>query len=432
MHDLRQGTSEPIALIVDDDPAMRLLLRQALAKAGLVVEEAADGRQGLIRFEALPAELVLLDVSMPGLDGFATCSRLRNLPGGRDTAVIMVTGLDDTDSIQQAYDVGATDFIAKPVNWPILEYRIRYLLRSQQACKALRKSEKRWAQVQRIAKLGHWDWNIRDNRLLCSDEIYRVLGLRRPAKAVTYERFLRAVHPDDQVFVSNAVDEALNTGKALDVDHRIILPNGSTRSVHEHAEVELDQSGRPVRMQGTVQDITERMKSEAQIRFLAYYDSLTGLPNRQLFAERADRALRESRRNGSRVALFYLDLDQFKYVNDTLGHSAGDELLKQVAQRLTDSIRDSDTVAKAALESQPRSSLSRMGGDEFTILLTGLDKGQQAAQVARRMLENLAQPVRIGKQALYITGSLGIAIYAAWEASAADWAAWDDWIGDTQ
>ena len=121
----------PLILVVDDDPTTRMVARASLGKAGLLSEEAEDGYAALALLDARVPDLILLDVTMPGIDGFETCVRIREHRSCEAVPILMVTGLDDMVSIQQAYDVGATDFITKPVNWPILEYRIRYLLRSQ-------------------------------------------------------------------------------------------------------------------------------------------------------------------------------------------------------------------------------------------------------------------------------------------------------------
>ena len=131
----------PVVLIADDDVTMRLLMRETLEQAGFTVEEAEDGAHALSAFVRVRPDIVLLNVLMPKMDGFTTCATLRTLPGGAHTPVLMVTGLDDIESINRAYEVGATDFITKPFNWTILGHRVRYLLRASRAVEALRKSE---------------------------------------------------------------------------------------------------------------------------------------------------------------------------------------------------------------------------------------------------------------------------------------------------
>jgi len=411
MYDGQQHRQRSVVLIVDDDMALRLLMRESLEQAGLIVEEAENGFEALSTFEDMHPALVLLDVKMPKMDGFTACSKLRQLPGGEDTPVVMVTGLDDFESIQHAYDVGATDFITKPINWPILNHRVRYLLRARDAFQALRRSEAKLSQAQRVARLGNWDWNLVTNEFYSSDEIYRILGLESQTFNATYENFLSLVHPEDMAYVTKAVDEALHKKKPYSVDHRIIRMDGTELTVYGQGEVIPDKSGKPLSMHGTLQDITERKNTEEKIRFLAYYDVLTGLPNRKLFKKHAISALRIAQLEGTKVALICLDLDRFKRINDTLGHKAGDDLLKIIAKQITNSIRDSDVVAKVEAEGWGEASLSRLGGDEFTVLLTGLTQVDHAAKVAKRIQENLSTPVKVEGQEFFVTASMGIAIY---------------------
>ncbi|PXF59389.1 MAG: diguanylate cyclase [Deltaproteobacteria bacterium] len=402
---------QPVVLVVDDDMSVRLLICESLEQAGLTVKEAENGVKALSVFEQVKPDLVLLDVNMPKMDGFDTCTRLRQLPGGDDVAIVIVTGLDDVKSIRRAYEAGATDFITKPVNWPILNHRVRYMLRSIDALRALHRSEARLSQAQSIARLGNWERDIFSNKLYWSDEIYQIFGLEPQTFDATYEAFLRAVHQEDQTYVINAVDRALHKNKQYSIDYRIILPDGTERAVHEQGQAVFDETGKAIGMHGIVQDISKRKKAEARIRFLAYYDILTGLPNRQLFKEHTDRAISTAQRNGTKVAVIFLDLDHFKRINDTLGHNAGDKLLKKISKNLMVGIRAADIVARTETGKQSMTSLSRLGGDEFTILLTGLSEAEHAAVVAKRIIEHVSLPVKIDGQELYVTGSVGIAVY---------------------
>ena len=404
-------TKQPVVLVVDDDMAVRLLMRESLEPTGLTIIDAENGLDALALFEQHRPDLVLMDVNMPKMDGFTACAKLRERTGGEDVAVVLVTGLDDYDSIQRAFDVGATDFITKPVNWPILNHRIRYLLRAGDTLQALRQSETRVSQAQQIAHLGNWERNIVNNTTFWSDEIYRIRGLEPQSLTINGDSHFQSIHPQDLRRVTESINSALEQRRSYRIDYRILLPDGTERSVHEQAEVICSSDGKPLRMHGTLQDITERKKAEEQILTLAYYDTLTGLPNRQLFKEHVNHALVDAQRDGTKVALIYLDLDRFKRINDTLGHNAGDELLSQVAEHLSDSVRATDTVAKLQPNGQPNSSISRLGGDEFTILLAGLTHGSQAGQAASRILEHLRRPINIEGEELYVTGSLGIAVY---------------------
>ena len=410
MDNNQRRQKEPVILVVDDDMAMRLLMRESLEQGGMRVEEAENGVEALCAFERFYPDVVLMDVKMPKMDGFTACSKLRKMPGGEDATVVMVTGLDDVESINRAYEVGATDFITKPINWPIINHRVRYLLRATNAFRALRRSKIRLSQAQRIARLGNWEWNIVINEFYFSEEICLIFGLEPQAFVSTFETFLGMVHKEDLEYIQNAVDKALHKNEPCSVDHRVVLPDGTVRTVHQEAEVSFNESGKPI-MHGIAQDITERKKAEEKIMFLAYYDVLTGLPNRQMFKEYAGHALAGAQRYGTKMALLYLDIDNFKRINDTLGHTAGDELLKIFAKQINENIRGSDILAKSNTEEGVESSLSRLGGDEFTILLTGLTGVEHAAAAAKRVLKNLSQPVKIYGKELIITVSMGISLY---------------------
>ncbi len=257
---------QPLVLVVDDDMLLRFLVREALESAEFAVEEAENGSEALEHLQRLSPEIVLMDVLMPGLDGFETCRRLRALPGGREIPVIMITGLEDVDSIQSAYEAGATDFITKPINWLIFSHRVQYIMRSSRAFRALRRSEMRLAKAQEIAKLGNWEWDVVHNRLYWSDNTYHIFGQEPGGFEATYEAFLKTVHAEDRADVEAAVTDALERRAVCDIDHRIVLPDGEERVVQEQAEVSFDASGVPLLMAGTVLDITERKRVEELLR----------------------------------------------------------------------------------------------------------------------------------------------------------------------
>jgi diguanylate cyclase (GGDEF)-like protein/PAS domain S-box-containing protein len=399
-----------LVLVVDDDRMTRLLTRETLEQGGFGVEEAGDGQAGLAAFEQFRPDLVLLDVMMPVLDGFEACAALRRLEGGNRVPVVMMTGLDDSESINRAYEVGATDFITKPVAWPMLVHRVRYLLRAHQAFLDLAQSEARLANAQRIAQLGHWEWIIATDHVQRSDEIYRIVGRAPEECPAARQAYMDIVHPEDRPLVEEALHAALHRGQSFNVDFRIVRPDGGVRIVHEQGEVQYDGAGTPIGMQGTTQDITERKRAEDRIRQLALYDSLTGLPNRHLFKEQVSHAVARVGRTGEILAVLALDLDRFRRINDTLGHEVGDLLLKEAAGRLTKTLRESDYVTRNDLK-EANYFIARQGGDEFTVLLGGLNQAQDAAKVARRIVEALSQPFGLDGKEIVLSASAGIAVY---------------------
>jgi diguanylate cyclase (GGDEF)-like protein/PAS domain S-box-containing protein len=401
-----------VVLVVDDDPAVRTFVRAALEQIGLEVCEASDGSQAIEQFMSRHPDIIVLDVMMPVMDGYTACSRLRESVGGNRVPILMMTGLDDAEAIAGAYEHGATDFIMKPLNPTILSHRVRYMLRGSRTLDAFLRSEARLGLAQRIAKIGNWEWQPHTGQFSASAELCRLMGIRLQDFSGTLDAFLQAVAADDRERVEQSLKRILTDRTPCDIDHRILLPNGSDFIVNLQAEAIFDDQLKALTIVGTAQDISERKRSEREIHRLAYYDSLTGLPNRVLFKDRVTHAIAHARRYQYHLALLFLDLDRFKVINDTLGHNIGDQLLKHVAERLSESIRHSDSIGRST-DSDQTHQLARLGGDEFTVLLTNLRDVQDASKVARRILQALARPFMVGGHEIFVTVSVGIAIFPA-------------------
>ena len=283
---------------------------------------------------------------------------------------------------------------------PIAEDRVLFVARDitgrKAADEALRKSETMLANAQRIAHLGGWEWDPRTGDLSWSDEVFRIYGFEPQEFVPTFERLLEAVHPQDRGLLNKALDAALHRGEPYDLEHRIVRSDGEERVVHRRAEVVRDEGGEPVKMVGTVHDVTERKALERRLQHQALHDPLTGLPNRVLFADRLRHALRRARRRGDEVAVMYIDLDNFKVINDSLGHKTGDQLLVATSERIGATLRPEDTVA-------------RLGGDEFVFLLENAGV-EDARRVAERISEKLRSPFSIGGRRIFVTASVGIAV----------------------
>ena len=397
-------------LVVDDDSAGRRLTRATLAKAGFAVVEAGNGRQALdLLAQGLP-DLVLMDVSMPEMDGFTACSELRRLPGGTRVPVIMMTGLDDVGSIERAFEVGASDFITKPINWAILGHRVRYILRASHAIDKLAQSQRRLSNAQRIGDMGDWEWDARADRVLCSEQAQRIFGHGGDDAPSDFAAFFAAVHVEDAEAWRQACRRALADGQPFAHDLRVQRADGSLRHLQQQVEViEHDAAGMPVRLAGAVHDVTRHKTAEAEIRRLAYYDPLTGLPNRLLFTEQLQRSLLHCERHGKRLAIMFIDLDNFKRVNDTLGHTCGDELLRTAGGRLAASLRAYDSLTRNAGEGEH--AIARLGGDEFIVMVSDIDRAVDVAAIAQRLVKTLEQPLVLQGTEVFVGGSIGVAIY---------------------
>lgn len=252
-------------------------------------------------------------------------------------------------------------------------------------------------EAQRIGHIGHWEWDIGSGGLTWSEQVYRLFGLSPHPPIASYARFLEAVHPDDRDRVAAAVESGLRQGD-YQIRHRVLWPDGTVRHVQERARVTYDAGGHPLRMVGTVQDITDAQRLQDQLWDMAHYDALTGLPNRSLLFDRLQQALLQAQRHNSALAVVLIDLDHFKQANDRLGHAAGDRLLEEVANRLRCSVRQSDIVA-------------RFAGDEFVAVFPGVGSPDQVAALLDKLLASFQAPCLLNDVEWTITASIGAAFY---------------------
>jgi diguanylate cyclase (GGDEF)-like protein len=390
-------TAPPRVLVIDDDAMTLALVAEALESDGFVVEQAENGADGLVRFRGERPDLVLLDVNMPRMDGFECLQWLRHLPDGERVPIVMLTGQNDDASVALAYEAGATDFIAKPLSWQLLRQRVRYLLRASYALEQLARSEASLAHAQGLAHLGNWEWVPGAPSAHWSGELHRILG-ERTDRPETLATFMAHVPAADQRKVGAAFAGLLKRGTAYTLEHRILRSDGAECVVLQQADAVTDCAGRVMQLRGTVQDITESKRHEAQLGYLATHDSLTGLPNRILLTDRLRQATAYAQRQQRRVAVVFVDLDRFKFINDSLGHAIGDKVLQAIAKRLRECVRESDTVA-------------RLGGDEFVLVLNDQNTDDVLFQTVKRIVPSVARPLALADHEIAITCSLGIAIY---------------------
>jgi len=261
----------------------------------------------------------------------------------------------------------------------------------------LRRSNEVLDKAQEIAGVGSWEWHTNSRQLLWSDYVYQLFGADRETLQPTLHNLIQYVKPADQERVRNLF--RYNTLSApFEAEFTVQRTDGSERTLHLHGEPVSDASGAVIGALGTLQDVTERRQAEQKLAYLANYDTLTYLPNRYLFQDRLKHAMQRADREGTQVALLFLDLDHFKSVNDALGHGAGDELLKLAATRLLGAVRSSDTVA-------------RLGGDEFTIILEHVVQVSSVAAVAEKVLDRLTSSFTLGSREIFISASIGVTLY---------------------
>jgi diguanylate cyclase (GGDEF)-like protein len=400
-----------VGLVVGEDASVRAVVATALADVGFVVLECGDASEALDMASARHPDLVMVDVGAGSPAGLSFCLTLRGTPGLGSTPILALADEGDADLIGDVFEAGVTDFVPKPIRRPILDYRIRHVLRAEAMVDDLRRSGESLESAQRIARLGNWEWDLGTGRVMWSEETARLIGFPHSDADPHFHDFLARVHADDATRVVRALESALAGGSPFDLDHRVVGDDGNVRHLHSQAEVTWDSKGQPVRLSGTVQDITDRKKAESQIRFLAFYDSLTGLPNRLQFREQLKKALAVARRKHWLVAVMFMDLDNFKRINDTAGHSAGDALLRAVAERLKEAIRATDLLSRDDLVQTLHGTVARLGGDEFIVLVPDLQRAEDSAKIASRILEAFHQPFQIEGSEVFASTSMGISIF---------------------
>jgi diguanylate cyclase (GGDEF)-like protein/PAS domain S-box-containing protein len=288
--------------------------------------------------------------------------------------------------------------------------QVGHLLERKQAVEALRESQNQLIQAQKIAQLGYWQWDLQSSTFHISEETRRLLGETFDTFTGTHDEFSQAIHPNDREERAQTLQHALNTRTSYSLEYRLVGEEGQERIISELGELVLDDLGKPIQITGVIQDITERKYREYQIHTLAHYDTLTNLPNRLMFHTLLEQSLATSQRQNQPLAILLLNIDRFTRINETLGYRTGDLLLQEIGKRLLRSIRRSDAVARNNDVDSP-TTISRFGGDEFTILLTSFKSMENAAKVARRVIARLAQPFHIGSQEIFITTSIGISLY---------------------
>jgi diguanylate cyclase (GGDEF)-like protein/PAS domain S-box-containing protein len=275
--------------------------------------------------------------------------------------------------------------------------QIAIAIERKRAEEALRLSQERFQLVTQATNDAVWDWNLFSDEMWWNDGIQKIFGYTREEMGGDIQTWTKLIHPEDAERVTRDLHQHIDTGKAnWSAEYRFCRKDGTYAHVIDRGYVVYDDDEMPVRMIGSMMDVTERKSLEEQLTHQALHDPLTNIANRALFQNRVDHALAKLPRSSSKLAVLFLDLDNFKAVNDSLGHAAGDKLLVAVAERLQDCLRTTDTPA-------------RLGGDEFAVLCESVHRIDEAVMIAERILAVFQQPFMIDGKETFVGTSIGIA-----------------------
>jgi len=406
---------KPRALVADDDAGIQLTLGALLEQKGYAVTAVNDGESAVAALAADDFSIVLLDIRMPGMDGFEACRAIRELDQGKNLPILMLTGQDDTDSIEKAFEVGATDFVAKPINYVLMGFRIDYIARAADIAEELRKSQQRSIHAQRIANIGHIEWNLERELVHCSEGVREIFLLPEQADFSRFEHFIDCVHADDRDRVEAAVTRSLAMGDALNLEHRVVRADGSVGYVLQISEYRADPKV-PDRMVVTLQDVTNRIDTERRIHALAYYDDLTGLPNRSLLIQHLDRILKSGLRYETTTAVIVFGVDRFDKVVEGLDHDSAEILIRMIAERVKDSCRESDLLSRKAGGKHGDEDVgyhqltAKLRNDEYVIVLSEISSAQAASIFLQRLMEQFQKAFRLKGSKVYLATSAGISL----------------------
>ncbi|MDY0389955.1 MAG: diguanylate cyclase [Desulfobulbus oligotrophicus] len=392
--------STPVILIVDDDEVMRMLMRQFLESEGYAVVEAEDGRAALEKLAVQEFDLVILDIAMPGIDGPGVCEHIRSSMAD-PPPVLMVTALDDEKSIDRSYGAGAVDYIRKPLRWPVLKNRIRYILGSHYAKKELELLSRNYEMILDAAANGICGIDNHGRISYINPAALKMLGYDNDeVLGADCRQIFRISLPGSNDFVEDCCPyfSQVDNMTTICFDEARMLRKDGTSFPADFRSTPILQGQRLIGGVLVFQDVTERQEAAELIRYMANHDPLTNLPNRNYFRRRLPQAISLAKRYNRLLCLLFIDLDRFKPINDQYGHGVGDIVLMQVAERLRTVLRTSDSVC-------------RLGGDEFVILLESTETLEGATLVAQKVIDSLNEPIKAAEHICFIGASIGISVF---------------------
>ncbi|MBR31858.1 MAG: hypothetical protein CMN77_11125 [Spirochaetaceae bacterium] len=385
-------------LAVDDDPVALLLYRRVMEDL-VELETFPDAESALESFLKNPAQIILLDWLLPGMDGLELAKRIRQQPGTEDVQILVVTGREESDSLKRALESGANDYLEKPVSPEQLMTRVEIARRNLEIRQEKRKSESKGALMLRVFDNSMHGILItdRDNRIIYTNRAFsRITGYQAQEALGQTPAFLSSGFHSEAFY--EQLWESINKHGGWKGEIWNKRKNGDIYPEWLEISTVLNESRELTHFIAHFSDISQKKQNEEQLRYLASYDTLTGLPNRNHFLEILNRSLLRAREMHHKGAILFLDLDRFQVINDTLSHGSGDLLLRLVSERLKKMIGPTDT-------------LSRTGGDEFALLIDSLSSLDQPIQIVEAIMAQFNEPFHIEEQEIFVSASTGICIF---------------------
>lgn len=404
-------------LILDDIVENIKLLESILAKNGKhEVVPFSMPKEALRWIEKNEFDLALIDYRLPEMNGIEVCKDIIRIKQESVRPLILMVDPVERDIFQDAGDIGVQDFIVRPYDPTEVNHRVANLLDLFQKSELLKKyvlevntaveeavadirdDAERYALAMRGSTDGIWDWDLKTGKVFYSEAWARMLGYETKEISQLPSAWLNRVHPQDLRRVNDQIDQHMNhRTEKFSCEYRVRKRSGEYTWMLARAIGVKNSEGEIVRFVGSQTDINELKVTQELLTHNAFHDMLTGLPNRALFMERLNQAYIRFKRSGDHTfAVMYIDLDFFKAINDTYGHDAGDQLLKEVTKRLQTCVREVDTVA-------------RIGGDEFIVLLTDVESLEDVEQSTKRIVAEVCRPMQIC--GVDMTPSLSIGIH---------------------
>ncbi|MEM7249404.1 MAG: response regulator [Acidobacteriota bacterium] len=387
--------ARPRILVVDDNVLNRRMLQSLLEHHGFQVTQVEGGRQALEEVESSPPDLILLDLMMPEVDGFQVLTGVRKSFTPSALPVLMATASDSDEDVVRALELGANDYVTKPINRPVVLARVRSQLARAEAERALRQSEQRFALAAQGARDGIWDWDLAADRIYFSPRWEAMLGIPEGGLGHEVQAWTQRIHPRDR----QAFDRALGAhvaGETEQFDHtyRIRHSDGSHRWFRTRGESVRDASGQAIRLAGSQTDVND-----------SFRDRLTGLATDVLFRDRLDEAIElllQDQTASFGVLLF--DIDDFDRLKNRIGYRRSEALLKLLAQRLERGVAEATTELGHGVEM----TLARHDTSEFLVLLENLPPDADLTSCAAEIQAVLSEPCEIEGRPISVPVSVAL------------------------